>query len=146
MARVHTQLYLSIESNRKICRLQLGRLSIRKTTETIKPKSSPSPLQDRDRDWEVLGQSGASVVSGSGPETLREPDTRPASAPPLTTPGGGVNPFTIAPHASEGPQQRAAGLQHACDDNAQLVWSNYRRVEGGGVQTGTGEERERQLA
>lgn len=43
VARVHTQLYLSIESNRKICRLQLGRVSIRKTTETMKPKSSPSP-------------------------------------------------------------------------------------------------------
>lgn len=85
-------------------------------------------------------------MSGSDPETLREPDTRLVSAPPLTTPGG-FYPFTIAPHASERPQQRAAGLQHACDDNTQLVWSNYRRVEGGGVQTGTGEERrERQLA
>lgn len=50
VARVHTQLYLSIESNRKICRLQLGRLSIRKTTETMKPKASRHPFRTRGRD------------------------------------------------------------------------------------------------
>lgn len=50
--------YLSIESNRKICRLQLGRLSIRKTTETMKPKSPGQPFRTRGRDEEDLSRSG----------------------------------------------------------------------------------------
>lgn len=89
VARVHTQLYRSIESNRKICRLQLGRLSIRKTTETMKPKSSPSPLQDErlglgrskvERTGGVVsssgsGTSGGSAVAGSDPEVLTKPGT-----------------------------------------------------------------------
>ncbi|KAL7391169.1 hypothetical protein ABVT39_005454 [Epinephelus coioides] len=70
VARVHTQLYLSIESNRKICRLQLGHLSIRKTTETKKPKSSPPPLQD---EGSGLGRSKpewtGDVVSSPGSGT-----------------------------------------------------------------------------
>lgn len=68
VARVHTQLYRSIESNRKICRLQLGHLSIRKTTETMKPKSSPPPLQDKE-----LGL-GRSKPEWTG-DTLSSPGT-----------------------------------------------------------------------
>lgn len=57
VARVHTQLYLSIESNRKICRLQLGRTSIRKTTnhETKKIPVSPSGWGTRKIETRVDG-------------------------------------------------------------------------------------------
>lgn len=153
VARVHTQLYLSIESNRKICRLQLGRLSIRKTTETMKPKSSPSPLQDEGSglgrskpEWtgDVVSSPGSGTLWGLGVTLLTTwllvktqcrfsqsapglelgLDTRPSSTPVFLIIFRGVKP----PHYGS-PRPRVATatsrgpVQRACDDNAQL-WSH----------------------
>lgn len=96
MARVHTQLYLSIESNRKICRLQLGRLSIRKkNNRNHKTKKLPVPPSGPGSGLgkSMPEQSGRHVRFWDVTRTRHHVSVHSG----VNNSGVGVNPFTIAP-------------------------------------------------
>lgn len=131
--RVHTQLYLSIESNRKICRLQFGHRSIRKTTETMKPKSSPSPPAGRGvGDQEDRDRSGwYEACRGSEPAQVLDPG--PRSTPAFESFLRGCKPRPLTPRrrrwlTSCRTLQRARGvMSHGPAAAGFLAW---RRPDG----------------